>query len=150
MLWQDQARAQDFLQEIFTKLIERPKQFNPDKRFSTWIFSVAHNMCKNEYRRTSRWQKAISQITNENNRDGIAVKEAIDNVSFSKSFEQALAQLSPGQQAAFTLRYQENLSLQEIALVLECSQGTVKSRIFYAKKKLAQLLQVYHPYKTEE
>ncbi len=51
MLGSSQEKSRDFLQDIFIKIIERPELFDTTRKFSTWIFSVAHNMCKNEYRR---------------------------------------------------------------------------------------------------
>lgn len=45
MLWNSQELAQDFLQEIFYKIIEKPHLFNPKQNFKKWIFSVANNMC---------------------------------------------------------------------------------------------------------
>ena len=51
MLWQDREKAEDFMQEIFTKIIHKPQLYNPSRAFKTWIYSVANNMCKNEYRR---------------------------------------------------------------------------------------------------
>src|SRR6478752_1050031 len=51
MLWRDETRAQDFLQDLFMKVMEHPNHFNSDRKFSTWLYSVAHNMCKNEYRK---------------------------------------------------------------------------------------------------
>ena len=51
MLSQDKEIAKDFLQEIFMKIIYKANYFDPKMNFSTWIFSIANNMCKNEYRR---------------------------------------------------------------------------------------------------
>jgi len=53
MLGNSNEKAGDFLQDIFMKIIERPNHFDASRRFRTWLFSVAHNMCKNEYRRLS-------------------------------------------------------------------------------------------------
>jgi len=51
MLWSDCERAEDLLQDLFTKLAQRPGMYDPERPFRTWLFSVANNMCKNEYRR---------------------------------------------------------------------------------------------------
>ena len=51
MLWHDRERAQDFLQELFTKVARNPASYDPARPFCTWLFSVANNMCKNEYRK---------------------------------------------------------------------------------------------------
>src|ERR1043165_1762067 len=53
MLAQNEHQAQDFLHDLFLKIVERPELYSPERKFSTWVFSIAHNMCKNEYR---KWQ----------------------------------------------------------------------------------------------
>jgi RNA polymerase sigma-70 factor (ECF subfamily) len=50
MLGGDSEKAQDFLQDLFLKIFEKNNLFRNEARFSSWIFTVAHNMCKNEYR----------------------------------------------------------------------------------------------------
>ena len=51
MLWNDKEKAADFTQDLFLKVIEKVSSFNLDYCFKTWIFSIANNMCKNEYRK---------------------------------------------------------------------------------------------------
>jgi len=51
MLGGDRDKAQDFLQALFLKLIEQTGQFKQKFNFKSWVFTIAHNMCKNEYRR---------------------------------------------------------------------------------------------------
>ncbi len=61
MLGSNEEKAQDFLQDIFVKIIEKPHLFGSKNRFSSWVFTVANNMCKNEYRRF----KVRNQVVNE-------------------------------------------------------------------------------------
>ncbi|WP_225154629.1 RNA polymerase sigma factor, partial [Bradyrhizobium sp. NBAIM08] len=49
MLGNSADLANDFVQELFMKIVEKPKSYNPNFAFHTWFYSVAHNMCKNEY-----------------------------------------------------------------------------------------------------
>ena len=51
MLWRDAGKAEDFTQEIFLKIIEKPQLFDPERNFKTWIYTLASNLCKNEYSR---------------------------------------------------------------------------------------------------
>ena len=51
MLGGSETQAQDFLHDIFLKIIEKPYLFDQSKKFKTWVFQIAHNKCKNEYRR---------------------------------------------------------------------------------------------------
>ena len=65
MLGGNEEKAQDFLQDIFVKIIEKPHLFGSKNRFSSWVFTVANNMCKNEYRRL----KVRNQVVNEKDLD---------------------------------------------------------------------------------
>ena len=50
-LWSDREKATDFTHDLFTKLIDKPDAYDPQRPFKTWLFSVANNMCKNEYKK---------------------------------------------------------------------------------------------------
>lgn len=151
MLGGDEEKAQDFLHDLFLKLIERPERFDPNKRFSTWIYTVATNMCKNEYRN----QQVRRVVGNgfDMNRFGETTTDAaqkVDHGMFKRLLHQELEQLSPDHRTTFILRFQEGMAVKEIAQVMECSDGTVKSRLFYTVKKLGKKLEVYDPKYKEE
>lgn len=152
MLGGDEGKAQDFLQDVFLKIIEKPDQFNMNKNFSTWIFTIASNLCKNEYRRL----KVRENTTNEPDMDYHEQKlindqiQKIDNADFEMAIQAELNKMDPDQSSTFVLRYQENLSIKEIGEILNCSPGTVKSRIFYITKKLASRLKEFNPNTLEE
>ena len=50
-LWSDRIKAEDFAHDLFTKIIDKPESFDLTRNFKTWLFSVANNMCKNEYKK---------------------------------------------------------------------------------------------------
>ena len=139
MLGQDAHRADDFTQELFMKLIEKQALFDPARRFSTWLYTVAGNMVKNEYRRVSRIPEPpdIPDFFYEN------FTEDVDNQLFEQHLHLALEGLDETQRQCFVLRYQEELSVKEIAGILNCPEGTVKSRLFYTVKKLAGKLRAF-------
>ncbi|MEM7368005.1 MAG: RNA polymerase sigma factor [Bacteroidota bacterium] len=146
LLNQDEEKAQDMLQDLFMKLVEKPYLFDPSKRFSTWIYAIASNMVKNEYRsrevrkimtRPDDWSKlSLAGIDSEPN---------LDFRAFEHGLEDALKHLSAAHREVFVLRYQEELSIKEISEVMCCSEGTVKSRIFYSLRKLSRQLQAFDP-----
>ncbi len=152
MLGGDEEKAQDFLQDVFLKIIEKPDQFNEKMKFSTWIFTIASNLCKNEYRRmkvreTTRNEPDMDYHQQVNTIDQI---HKINQIDFEKAVQQELRKMDPEQRSTFILRFQENLSIKEIGEILNCSPGTVKSRIFYTTKKLASCLKEYNPYTKKE
>lgn len=144
MLGQDEHKAQDFLHDVFLKIVERPELFSPERKFSTWVFSVANNMCKNEYRRMNvRRTEDIEVDDLAFGEDGIP--DRIDRQAFSDMLAVELDGLSEEHKAVFLLRYHENFSVREISEVVQCPEGTVKSRLFYALRRLAKRLQTFNP-----
>jgi RNA polymerase sigma-70 factor (ECF subfamily) len=140
MLGNSAEQANDFLQELFMKLIEKPESYNPSYNFSTWLYSIANNMCKNEYRRRDVRQEYNSVEAREPqvellNESSIEPEQAIEKI-----FE-TLDLLGEEHRSAFLLRYREGFSIREVAEILELPEGTVKSRLFYAKKILAEKLE---------
>jgi len=143
MLNQDEELAQDFVQDLFLKLIEKADRFNPKQKFSTWLYTLAANMCKNEYRKRMIRDRFKSETTYKANVFDSAIEAKIDMQAFNQELLLALEELSPDQKNVFILRYQEGLSLKEISEISHCAQGTVKSRIYYGLKKLANKLAIY-------
>lgn len=139
MLGQHSERAEDFTQELFLKIVEKSTSFDPEKRFSTWIYTIAANMVKNEYRTLSR-RKPLPEI-NGHYQESFAA--GIDYEMFEKHLANALDTFGEEHRQCFILRYQEELSLKEIADILECPEGTVKSRLYYTIRKLSEKLRVF-------
>lgn len=146
MLWNDRERAQDFLQDLFTKLAQQPTSYDPGRPFSTWLYSVANNMCKNEYRRQAVRTAAQPWLKAANNHTTLPVEgTGLDHQRFSQRLEEELARLDPDHKATFIMRHYEDMAIKEIAAVFGISEGTVKSRLFYTVKKLAANLPEFDP-----
>jgi RNA polymerase sigma-70 factor, ECF subfamily len=139
MLWKDEARAQDFLHDLFIKLIEHADRFNADRKFSTWLYSLAHNMCKNEYRKQS-FRQALHHDYLNSDRSESVTQQQMESHEFQQALDQALDKLDEEDKHLFMLRHEMEMPLEEIAHVLDCPLGTVKSRLFYVKRKLATML----------
>lgn len=135
MLGNSEEMAQDFLQDLFYKLVEKPHLYNPDQRFSTWLFSIAHNMCKNEYRRRAvrnhifLSENLVTYHTGE--------EDAPDLSTMVNMIYDELDNLGESHKTAFILRYREGFQVKEIGEILNLPEGTVKSRLFYARRILA-------------
>lgn len=150
MLGGHAEKSQDFLQDLFVKIIEKKDSFRNGARFNSWMFTVAHNMCKNEYRRLSV-RKIMDHDTNPDSlhspagNDGDNIDRKIDGELFQKFVIKELSRLDENQCSTFILRFQENLSIKEISQILECSEGTTKSRLFYVTQKLSNKLKRFDP-----
>lgn len=137
MLGADTENANDFLQDIFLKIINKPELYNSSWTFSKWIFSIAHNMCKNEYRK----REVRKIIQPESNQELIVDefeeiqtnKEELLSTVFSE-----LEQLDENQKSILILKYKENFSIKEISDILELPVGTIKSRLHYARIELSK------------
>ncbi len=144
MLWQDKARAQDALHDIFMKIIENPVRIDSNRIFSTWIYSVAHNHYKNEYRRQAFRQSVIDRHPPETMMPENA-DATLDRVAFQAALNKVLSDEGEEARTMLVLRFELDMPFADIGAVLDCPEGTVKSRLFNLKKRLAQVLD---PYKT--
>ncbi|NJX14000.1 sigma-70 family RNA polymerase sigma factor [Tamlana crocina] len=148
-LYQDHNKAEDFLQDLFLKLIEKANYFDKTKLFSTWFYTIAYNMCKNEYRLNEK-QNLV--------KNGILVKPDVvvysnvenkyDTAIFNRYLQNELAKIDENHRLAFLMRYQDNLSIKMISEIMGCSEGTVKSRLFYTIKKLSKQLNKFNALKN--
>lgn len=148
LLNQEEGRAQDMLQDLFMKLIEKPHLYNPERRFSTWLYAIASNMVKNEYR--SRSVRKIMTRPGDMSQVSVPVdpEEAyLDRDIFTVHLQHGLEHLSAKHREVILLRFQDELSIKQISEITTCSEGTVKSRLFYGLRKLAQSLAVFDPKK---
>ncbi|UCF63290.1 MAG: sigma-70 family RNA polymerase sigma factor [bacterium] len=151
MLFGDHEKAQDFLQDLFLKIVEKPELFDHQKKFSTWLYTIAHNQCKNEYRRLE-----IRRRFNQKEKDsgkfsesGNGMEKYLDTKLFQSALEKKLYKLGPEQRLIFILRFQEDLSIKEISEITGMKEGTLKSRLFYLTRKLGQDLKDLNPVYSE-
>jgi len=149
MLNGNEDKAQDFLQDICLTLIEKANMYNGKGKFSSWVFTIASNMCKNEYRRNGK-RVPIDCV----NLDAHAIcpvktiEEAVDQSSFQDCLHKALYTLDCNKKNVFLLRFQEQYTIKEIGQILGCAEGTVKSRLFYTIRYLSK--KCHHFKKTFE
>lgn len=147
MLWRDREKSEDFVHDFFTKIIHKPELFDTTRSFKTWMFSVANNMCKNEYKR-----KEVRKNTSNGLDTHYVVKDTIANTEtqthhalFKEAYDDQVKQLEDKHREVFEMRHFDGLSIKEISEALQINEGTIKSRLFYATKYLAKGLKHYQP-----
>ncbi|MDP5168744.1 MAG: sigma-70 family RNA polymerase sigma factor [Bacteroidia bacterium] len=147
LLNRDEVRAQDLLQDWCIRVVNSAPRFDAQQKFLTWGYTIAGNLVKNEYR--SRSVRNIMTVTDEPGKWGEPIeelKDGIDREAFRKAVQEEVENnLSEAHREVFLLRFQEDLPLKDIAAIVNCSEGTVKSRLFYALKKLSLALAAFHP-----
>jgi RNA polymerase sigma-70 factor, ECF subfamily len=128
----DHAKAQDFVQDVFIKLLENPHHFDARQPFKPWVFRVASNLCKNDLRSLAVMQKYQKHtlVTSPTTEEG---------EPYADILKICLDRLGIDQRSLIVLRFKLKLSVKEIAEIYECPEGTVKSRLFYAIKELSKL-----------
>lgn len=145
-LGQDKELANDMLQNLFLKVIEKPQLYEPNYKVSTWLYTMASNLCKNEYRRQSvRNIVATDLDLAEFHFENEQIVAQYDQQQFLLKLNETLETFDPEQRLTFLLRHQEQLPIKEVSIILGCSEGTVKSRMFYMLQKIADKLKMYNP-----
>jgi RNA polymerase sigma-70 factor, ECF subfamily len=139
MLGNSAEQANDFLQELFMKLIEKPESYNSKLPFSTWLYSVANNMCKNEYRRREVRREYQILEAREVPVD-FQAECPIETQQLVERIFVVLGDMGEEYRSSFILHYREGFSIKEVSGILGLPEGTIKSRLFYARKILAEKL----------
>ena len=145
----NQMTVEDAVHDLFFKIIDKPHLFDVNKKFSTWIFTVAMNMCKNEYRRRQVRSKEFFLDESEHHTQQFKfdfdVEQQFDFQLLNTEINAGLEKLDAAKKDTFIFRFQQQLSLAEIADIMNCSVGTVKSRLFYTIRALADQLEEFNP-----
>jgi RNA polymerase sigma-70 factor (ECF subfamily) len=145
LLWKDREKAEDFVHDLFAKIIQKPELFDASRAFKTWVYSVANNMCKNEYKKQEVRKNTTNGIDQINVSDQHDVLKETHESIFQNTYNESIQQLDSKHREVFSLRHEDGLSIKEIAEILDLNEGTVKSRLFYATKQLAYLLKEFNP-----
>ena len=147
----DRERAEDLVQEVFIRVHRHLHRFDQSKKFSTWIYTIASNLAKNELRNRSRNPLVLFQTISK--RDGEADQRPLqfedlrsrpDDLFHKRHLrelvEGAVAELPEHHRIVFVLRELEGKTYEEIAEITDCNLGTVKSRLNRARNRFAQLI----------
>jgi RNA polymerase sigma-70 factor, ECF subfamily len=146
----DRERAEDLVQETFIRVYRHLHRFDQSKKFSTWVYTIASNLAKNELRNRSRNPLVLFQTMRKNQEADSRPLEFEDNTYrpddlFRKRHlrslvESAVDQLPEHHRTVFILREMEGKTYEEIAEITSCNLGTVKSRLNRARNNFAQVI----------
>ncbi len=147
----DRERAEDLVQEVFVRVYRHLGRFDRSKKFSTWIYTIASNLAKNELRNRSRNPLVLFTSMTKGWEDEERPLEFEDPTSrpddlFRKRHvrelvESSVAQLPVHHKEVFVLREIEGRSYEEIAEITHCNLGTVKSRLNRARNSFAEIIE---------
>lgn len=150
---QDLTEAEDLAQNVFVQVFKSAPRYEVTAKFSTWLFTIARNLCLNELRRRARHPAESLDATAPDHEDqplrqiedrkGFSAPDALLHCELADKIEEALARLPEKQRTAILLCRQEECSYDDIAAILECSVSATKSLIHRGRETLKQLLKPY-------
>jgi len=146
----DRERAQDLVQETFVRVYRHLHRFDQTKKFSTWIYTIASNLAKNELRNRSRNPLVLFQTLKKNwDADHRPLEwedtqykpdDLFRKRHLRAKVEEAVKQLPEHHRIVFVLREMEGKTYEEIADITDCNLGTVKSRLNRARNNFANII----------
>jgi RNA polymerase sigma-70 factor (ECF subfamily) len=149
----DETEAEDITQNVFVQAWKSAPRYQATAKFSTWLFTIARNLCLNEFRRRSRHPaESLDQMRDDSDDQPMfqvvdkRVRAAQDEMlqgELEHKVDAAIGALPENQRIALALCRQEELSYEEIADVLGCSLSATKSLIHRARETLKAQLKPY-------
>jgi RNA polymerase sigma-70 factor (ECF subfamily) len=149
----DEIEAEDLAQNVFLQAYKSRRRYRQTAKLSTWLFTIARNLCLNEIRRRSRHPAESIEESHAEHEDQprqqyedksqIAPPERLLHSELAQKIEEALAGLPENQRTAILLCRQDELSYEEIAEVLDCSLSATKSLIHRGRETLKEKLKPY-------
>ena len=137
----DPHEAEDAAQETFLRAYSRLRQYNSDHKFSTWLFSIANHHCIDRLRKRRATFVSIDDNPVLQNLESDTVRPENSALMMERSAEiqRLLGKMEPDYRTPLILRYWEEYSYDEIADTMGLSVSAVKSRLFRARKQMADL-----------
>lgn len=149
----DRALAEDLAQETFIKVLNGIRSYNPQYKFSSWLFKIAHNAAIDHLRRRELETLSLDGSPHATGGDarrtpalqlgdrGESPLHHVEARELGAAIEQAIARLRPEYRSCIVLRFVEGYSYEEIAEILDVPLGTVKTHIHRARNELRRYLE---------
>ena len=148
-----EARAEEVTQDVFVQVFRFRQRYRPESRFSTWLYTIATNLCLNEIRRPERrlrvdlWKERDGEERGEGPQladpAAITPEEGAAGRELARQLEAAVGDLPPKQRAALLLSRVDGLAYRDVAEALGCTEGAVKALLFRATQSLKKTLREY-------
>jgi RNA polymerase sigma-70 factor (ECF subfamily) len=138
----DPERAADAVQDVMLSLYESRYRYKEGGSVATWVFTMAYNLCKNQYRHLAHEQDYLAQLDAEPVTES-QVEVQIDRRQLEDALAKVLDAIPPPLRILFSLRYEEDLTVPQIAKIQELPEGTVKSRLHKTMSIIRNKLKEY-------
>jgi len=148
----EEAIADELVQDVFTQMYRARGRYRPEARFTTWLYTIALNVCRNERRRPEhklrvRLEKAeegepgLDPIVDPIDDSAPTAEEIVAGQELQGLLQAALQRLPEKQRSALLLSRVDGLAYRDVAQVLRCTEGAVKALLFRATQTLKRDLQ---------
>lgn len=124
--------VEDLYQETWVRVVRHASKFDPSKKFSTWLFQIAINLCRDWLRRKPPEPQLVG--------DDRVSSAAMARTEAALDVQRLLTQLPAEQREVLILRYYHDMTEEQVAEVLGCPRGTVKSRAHHAFARLSEIV----------
>lgn len=138
----DAERAADAVQDVMLRVYEARGRYREGESVATWVFAMAYNLCKNQYRHLEHEQNYLVRLDAEPLTDN-QVELQMDRRQLEEALQNVLATLPPPLRLLFSLKYEEDLTVPQIAKIQELPEGTVKTRLHKTMSMIRNKLKEY-------
>jgi RNA polymerase sigma-70 factor (ECF subfamily) len=156
----DRQRSEEILQDTFLRVLERSRDFKGESKVSTWLYTIARNLCIDESRKRKHRKHRSLDAPGTTEEDGPALVErvpargpAVDRAVIAETLGPQIAAAIEGlpeeQREVFLMRETQAMPFKDIAAVVGVPENTVKSRMRYALERLQEALREYEDYVRE-
>ena len=138
----DEELAADATHDVFLRAYEALSRYQEGRSVSTWLFTIAYNICRNHYRSNAYEAQLLATLDAEP-ADEAPIEVQMDAATLDKALAQVLNELPPALHQLFSLHYQEELTIPQVAEIVGIPEGTVKSRLHKTMNIIRKKLKKY-------
>ena len=138
----DEELAADATHDVFLRAYEARSRYQEGRRVDTWLFTIAYNICRNHYRSNAYEAELLATLDAEPVADQ-QIEVQLDQAALDEALTQVLAELPASLHQIFSLHYQEELTIPQIAEIVGVPEGTVKSRLHKTMNIIRKKLKKY-------
>ena len=138
----DEELAADATHDVFLRAYEARDRYQEGRRVDTWLFTIAYNICRNHYRSSAYEAQLLATLDAEPVTDQ-QIEVQLDQAALDEALVQVLSELPAPLHQIFSLHYQEELTIPQIAEIVGVPEGTVKSRLHKTMNIIRKKLKKY-------
>lgn len=138
----DEELAADATHDVFLRAYEARNRYQEGKSVSTWLFTIAYNICRNHYR-SNAYETQLSATLDAEPISDEQIEIQLDAAALDDALAQVLSELPPPLHQLFSLHYQEELTIPQVAEIVGIPEGTVKSRLHKTMNIIRKKLKRY-------